>query len=277
MPEPMTAQPPDAYFRLLRCFTGRWTDWFPIGVFLIRHRDGPILVDAGSSPRCIEGGYFSTLGYFVSVLNQLDVSENDDLISQLAKIGVHPTALQAVILTHLHYDHSGALKDIVEAAPDVPIYISRDHWEAFGKSPRYAAFQGCAPNHWPEDFTPKLLEFGDHAIGPWLKSAPITKDGRVRATPTPGHVSGHISVIALDSNPSHAELTYLLTGDATYSSKLVEKGGPDGVNSDPMTAFESLQLIKEFARGRDVIVLPSHDPESPCILKEKRIYKPRSS
>lgn len=149
--------------------------------------------------------------------------------------------------------------------------------ETFGKSPRYAALQGRAPNHWPENFTPKLLEFGDHAVGPWLKSTSITKDGRVRAVPTPGYVPGHISVISLDNNPSHVELTYLLTGDATYSNKLLEKGEPDGVNSGPMTAFESLQLIKEFARDRDVIVLPSHDPESPCILKEKRIYKPRSS
>ncbi|KAF4968644.1 hypothetical protein FSARC_4019 [Fusarium sarcochroum] len=261
--------------RLLRSFTGEWTDWLPIGVFLIRHADGPILVDAGASPRCMERGYFPAIGFLATVLNELEVAEEDDLIRQLSTRGVAVTDLQAVVLTHLHHDHTGALKDIVEAAPDVPIYISDQHWEAFGKHTTYAALQGCTPNHWPKDFQPRTLNLTDDPVGPWSTSAKITKDGNVVVVPTPGHVPGHISVIVkeIDTQPNTAT-TYFLTGDATYSLDLLEMEEPDGINDDPMAAFESLQLIKEFARQQDVVILPSHDPKTSDILLEKKVYKP---
>ncbi|KAL4963826.1 N-acyl homoserine lactonase family protein [Aspergillus stella-maris] len=281
MREPMSGQPlsnQNTTLRLLRCFTGKWTPWLPIGVFLIQHPDGPVLIDAGASPRCMEAGYFPTLSYFASILNQLEVSAEDDLVSQLASMGVHPRMLQAIVLTHLHHDHTGALEDLVRDAPNVPIHVSGDHWEGFGRSPKYAAMQGCAPNHWPESFSPTLLQFGDRAVGPWSRSASITRDGCILAVETPGHVPGHISIVVLDRRGHpNPETTYLLTGDATYNLQLLDKGEPDGINSDPETAFKSLELIKEFARQRDVVVLPSHDPDTPRLLRERKIYKPKSA
>ncbi|KAM5353220.1 hypothetical protein ACJZ2D_016885 [Fusarium nematophilum] len=278
MREPMSGQPitnKNAALRLLRCFTGDWTEWLPIGVFLIRHSQGPILIDTGASPRCMKSGYFPTLGSLASVLNQLEVAPEDDIISQLATKGVQPTDLQAIVLTHLHHDHAGGLEDIVKIAPNVPIYIDPDHWEAFGKHPTYAALQGCTPNHWPEGFKPKTLQFSNGALGPWPRHALVTGDGQIVAVQTPGHVPGHVSILATgNDNHSSAMTTYLLTGDATYSLQLLENEEPDGINNDPLTAFKSLQLIKEFARQQDVVVVPSHDINAPEILQEKRIYKP---
>lgn len=241
----------------------------PIGVFLIRHPDGPILIDTGSSPQCMQAGYFPYLSYFVSVLNELEIAEDEGVVTQLAKKGVRPKDLQAVVLTHLHHDHAGGLEEIVKAAPDVPVFVDPVHWEAFGKHPTWAAIQGCAPNHWPQPFEPKMLQFGDVAVGPWPQSAPITKDGQIVAVQTPGHVPGHVSVV-VNGSP----LSYLLTGDATYSLELLEREEPDGINDDPVMGFKSLQLMKEFARGRDVVVIPNHDPQAAEILSQKRIYKP---
>ncbi|KAM5344002.1 hypothetical protein ACJ41O_012539 [Fusarium nematophilum] len=279
MREPMSGQPisnRNTTLRLLRCFTGEWTPWLPIGVFLIKHVDGPILIDTGASPQCMEPGYFPTVSYLASVLNRLQVEPEDGIVSQMAKLGVGPTDLQAVVLTHLHHDHAGGLKDIVEAAPNVPVYISTTHWEAFGKHPTYAAFQGCASNHWPKEFNLRLLTFGGEPIGPWTRSESITTDGRIVAVETPGHVPGHISVVAKNSSgdPDAAD-TYFITGDATYSLELLEKGEPDGINQDPMVAFESLQLIKEFSRQGKVVVLPSHDVDTPALLRERKRYQPK--
>lgn len=258
--------------RQLRSFVGEWTDWLPIGVFLIRHEDGPILVDTGASPDCIKAGYFSTLNMLIHIVNQLEISPEDGIIPQLAKIGIHPKDLQAVVLTHLHHDHAGGVNEISEAAPDVPIYVSSEHWQAFGKHPWYAATQGCVPHHWPKDFSPKLLDFDGGSIGPWHKSQAITKDGKVLAVQTPGHVPGHISVVFTDAS----DTTYLITGDATYGLEHLEAEEPDGINDNPMQAFESLRLIKEFARQREVVVLPSHDVNTARLLKEKVVYRPKS-
>ncbi|KAK2772207.1 n-acylhomoserine lactone degredation protein [Colletotrichum kahawae] len=222
MREPMSGQPitnKSTTLRLLRCFTGEWTPWPPIGVFLIRHADGPILIDTGASPQCMQAGYFPMLSYLTTVLSELQLAPEDGIVSQLAKLGVKPTDLQAVVLTHLHHDHAGGLEEIVEAAPEVPVYISASHWDAFGKHPTFAAVQG--------------------------------------------YQSG---------GPDSPE-TYFITGDATYSLELLERGEPDGINQDPMTAFESLQLIKKFSEQQKVVVLPSHDVNTSIILEEKRQYR----
>lgn len=277
----MSGQPvsnQNSVLRLLRCFTGEWEEWRPIGVFLIRHKDGPILVDAGASPQCMKPGYFPSLGFLVSYMSQLEVAEDDALINQLSNRGVAAADLQAVVLTHLHHDHTGALEDIVKAAPNVPVYVSDEHWEAFGKHTTYASVQGCAPNHWPDSFDPRKLHFteNENPIGPWSSSTNITEDGTVVAVPTPGHVVGHISMVVKERDAESNTTTYFLPGDATYDLKLLEMEEPDGINNDPVTAFKSLQLIKEFARQQDVVILPSHDPETWDILSEKRVYKPLS-
>jgi glyoxylase-like metal-dependent hydrolase (beta-lactamase superfamily II) len=71
--------------------------------------------------------------------------------------------------------------------------------------------------------------------------------------------------------------TYFLVGDATYGIDLLEKEQPDGINDDPMRALQTLKIIKQFAREREVIVLPSHDIDTPRLLAEKIVYSPSSS
>lgn len=275
MRQPMLGQPADrnTILRQLRCFSGEWTPWLPVGVFLINHVDGPILIDTGMSPKCIEPGYFPIQGFATKMLTQLDIEVGKDIVSQLRTHGIEPINLQAIILTHLHHDHAGGLEEILSIAPDIPVYIGASHWEAFGKHPMYAGFQGCAPNHWPKGFAPKLLEFKDASIGPWANSSSITKDGHIVAVQTSGHVKGHLSIVVSEYIDTQLQHTYLITGDATYSIDLLEREEPDGANDDPITALESIKTMKEFARDRDVIILPSHDLNTSKLLEEKVVYK----
>lgn len=66
-----------------------------------------------------------------------------------------------------------------------------------------------------------------------------------------------------------------MTGDATYALDLLDSEEPDGINDNPAAALQSLQLIKRFAKEREVVVLPSHDPKTPDLLKDRVIYKPK--
>ncbi|OTA90983.1 hypothetical protein M434DRAFT_13496 [Hypoxylon sp. CO27-5] len=262
--------------RRLRAMTDQnWSSDLPIGVFLISHPNGPILFDTGESP-CFNDPGFHAFYNPVKLFSRINISKEDGVVQQLRKHGVEPQSLQAIILSHLHGDHAGGLEELAKEAPEVPVYMSAAHWETFGNSPVFATMAGCNPLHWPKDFSPKLLGNTDGPIGPWEKSSKITEDGRILAVDTPGHVPGHISLIVYGDNDDGTRTTYFLPGDATYGLDLLDLEEPDGINDDPLTALNSLKLIKEFARQTDVVVLPSHDPETPRLLRDNVIYKPSS-
>ncbi|KAI1080436.1 Metallo-hydrolase/oxidoreductase [Whalleya microplaca] len=263
--------------RRLRAMTDpNWSSDLPIGVFLISHPNGPILFDTGESP-CFNDPGFHAFYSPIKMFSRINISKKDGVVQQLRAHGVEPQSLQAIVLSHLHGDHAGGLEDIAKEAPDVPVYVSADHWKAFGNSPFTATMAGCNPQRWPRDFSPRLLANTDEAVGPWGKSSKITADGRILAVDTPGHVPGHISLVVYGDNDDGTRTTYFLPGDATYGLDVLDLEEPDGINDDPVTALRSLKLINEFARQTDVVVLPSHDTETPRLLKDRVIYKPGQS
>ncbi|CAG9972487.1 unnamed protein product [Clonostachys byssicola] len=273
----MKSQPIDnknAILRRMRSFFDRtWSDELPVGVFLISHPDGPILFDTGESPLCNDPGYHSMLstGRFFA---QTVIRKDEGIVSQLKAQGIVPESLQAIVLSHLHGDHAGGLPSLLEEAPDVPVYTTKEHWDAFGNSPIHATINGCAPQHWPKNFKPRILEKAQQTLGPWASYYPITKDASIVAVDTPGHVPGHISLIACAKNENQDPTNFFLVGDATYSIEDLDSEQPDGINDDPETAFRSLQQIKQYARLHDVVMLPSHDPNTPEMLNQRTVYRP---
>ncbi|KAK1474357.1 monooxygenase [Colletotrichum tamarilloi] len=278
---PMKSQPVKSYLdqfvtlRRFRCIANRqWTEPLPIGVFLIAHPGGPILFDTGESPCFNDPGYLPYLSP-TKMFSSVDIKPEDGIVQQLQRLGVEPSDLQAIVLSHLHGDHAGGLKALKTAAPDVPVFVSKEHWAAFGNSPMTATLAGCVPQHWPEGFQPTLVDFSAGAVGPWETSGRVTADGKVVAVHTPGHVPGHISLVVYGDNEDGTTSTYCLLGDASYGIDLLDKEEPDGINDDPMSALDSLRKIKAFAKQSDVVVLPSHDPDTPRLLKERVLYKPQ--
>ncbi|KAJ6092760.1 hypothetical protein N7486_008049 [Penicillium sp. IBT 16267x] len=108
--------------------------------------------------------------------------------------------LEGVTLSHLHNDYAGGLKDLIPEAPDLPIYIGREHWKAFREHPFFASMEGATPNHWPKDFSPKIIDLLDKSLEPWKQSYPLTDDGRIVVVDTSGHVPGHIGVFVYSEN-----------------------------------------------------------------------------
>jgi glyoxylase-like metal-dependent hydrolase (beta-lactamase superfamily II) len=236
----------------------------PVYTFLISHPEGRILFDTGMSPNCNDANYFPFWAPAIKLTSEINIKPHDGVVEQLGENGVEPKDLMAVVISHVHYDHSGALADLVEA----PIYMSEEHWKAFSR-PVHASIEGCAPSHWPKNFTPKFLKASGGPIGPFPRSYPITEDGKVVAVDTPGHVPGHISLIVFAE-----DATYFLIGDAAYTVDLLDQEETDGVNDDPKRAVETVRMIKEFATERDVVVLPSHDWKSVEMLEGKVAFKP---
>ncbi|CAI7670035.1 unnamed protein product [Penicillium manginii] len=250
-----------AIFRRLRSLCDRkWTEPLPVGVFLLRHPEGNFLFDTGQSPCCNNAGYFPRLAFFNGLLSEFTLQHKDGIVEQLRGLGVEATDLKGIILSHLHNDHAGGLEDLLNESPDLPVYISREHWKAFGEHPLFASMEGATPNHWPKGFAPRIVDLEDKPLGPWKKSFPVTDDGRIVIVDTSGHVPGHT--------------TYFLPGDATYGLGCLDKEEPDGINDDPMRALGTLKTIKQFARETEVVILPSHDPSTPRLLADQVVYRP---
>lgn len=196
--------------------------------------------------------------------SRFEINENQGIGAQLREMGIEPKDLKAVIVSHLHYDHSGGLPDLIGA----PTFLLEGDYNAF-KEPIHATFEGATPNQWPKNFDPSFLRGSGGPIGPFERSYPITTDGKIVAVETPGHVPGHCSLIVFAE-----DATYFLTGDATYGQGYLDQELTDGVNETPMQAVETLRQIKELARQMPLIILPAHDKDSSKRLQEKTIYKP---
>lgn len=240
-----------------------WSSRLPIYCFLLRHPEGTYLFDAGSSPLAEREDYFPWWHPFLR--NAIDVRDTTGVGAALTERGLSPKEIAGVVLSHLHHDHSGGLTEL----PEVPVLMSAQHWASF-RNNFQATIEGAMPQHWPKPFEPTQLTATGPPIGPWASSYPITSDGLISAVDTPGHTPGHLSLIVQGEGVS-----YLLPGDATYSIAALDAETPDGLCGAPKQAAESLQKIKEFSRLGSVVVLPSHDPQTPELLEQGSRYLPQ--
>ncbi len=246
-----------------------WSNPFPVQVFLISHPEGHILYDTGLSPHSNSPGFFPFWMPTFNLTSRIGVSLEDGIGYQLKSRGIKPKDLKAVVVSHLHYDHSGGLPDLVDA----PIFLLKEDWETF-KDPLKGTFDGGNPSQWPKDFQPQFLKATGGPIGPFEKSYPITSDGKVVAVETPGHVPGHCSIIVFGDGEGDEKVNYFLTGDATYGQEYLDQELTDGVNTTPRIAVETLRKIKELARIIKLVVLPAHDKEAKNRLWGDVVYVP---
>lgn len=242
----------NGFIRLLNTLADRrWTEPLPIYAWAIEHPEGVIVVDTGDTARTAEPGYFPWWHPYYWLGVKLFVQPEDEVGPQLQKLGIAPTDVRWLVLTHLHTDHAGGLHHF----PESEIIVARTEYEqASGWQGR---LNGFLPHRWPDWFTPRLLDFADRSIGPFPQSVSLTQAGDVHLVATPGHTSGHMSVIVEDG-----DLSYFLAGDTSYTEQLMRDQVVDGVTFDNQVAQETLARILAYTQETPTVYLPSHDPES---------------
>ena len=104
----------------------------------------------------------------------------------------------------------------------------------------------------PEPFT-----FSGPAIGPFPRSAALTRDGSILVVSSPGHMAGHVCIIARSE-----DLTYVLAGDLTYRQDLLLADTVDGVTESPDESLTSQRAIIQLAKSEPTVLLPAHDPDA---------------
>ena len=227
-----------------------WTEWLPIYAWVIENRNGLTLVDTGETARVHHQGYHPRWHPFYQRAVHFNVAPEDELGPQLRNLGIKAADICAVILMHLHTDHAGGLAHVVRSKS----------WVHAGELKRAQGFagriNGYLPHRWPKWWQPESLKFVDRAVGPFEQSAAISPDEEILVIPTPGHTPAHVSVL-VQGSPS-----VLLAGDMSYNQGLLLDDKVDGVSPDEAVSRATLRRVRELAKERPLVYLPSHDPES---------------
>jgi len=240
-----------------------WTKPLPIYAWVIEHSEGVIVIDTGETARTAEPGYFPWWHPFFKLAVKEFVTPEEEIGPQLHTLGIPPQEVRWLIMTHLHTDHAGGLSHF----PNAEILVSRPEYQlAAGVKGR---LRGYLPNHWPDWFSPRLVDFDPQPVGAFPESFTLTRAGDVHLVPTPGHTGGHLSVIF-----EREAVSYFFAGDVSYIEQTMLDQMVDGVSLDNQIAQQTLQRTLNYARQTPTIYLPSHDPDSVERLKTGRVVFP---
>jgi N-acyl homoserine lactone hydrolase len=205
---------------------------FPVPAYLLETDRERILIDTGLHPAAVTDaqGYYERpeAGLFELEL-EADITAQVDV-----------STLTHVLLTHLHFDHAGALALLPSS---VPVFLQRSEWDG--------AHDAAAIRRnffYPRDYglledRDLVLVDGDHDL---------LGDGSVTLLSTPGHTPGHQSVRV-------GERLILGADVAHFSVTLDDKRFP-AFGDDFAAQARSADRLRGL-RDSGTTVVPGHDPD----------------
>ncbi|MDD2955320.1 MAG: N-acyl homoserine lactonase family protein [Oscillospiraceae bacterium] len=219
----------------------------PLPAFLIDHPDGKILYDTGCHPDAMNGWWQETMvkayPFFQTPAQRLE--------NQLALCGVKPEDISAVVLSHLHLDHTGGLS----LFPGKPVYAPKKHLaHALQKvsHPDREQHSGYIRGDLsaPVDFCPVEKEF---SLLPGVDLIDL-----------PGHTEDLLGMVV-----RLAHTTLILPQDAVYTA---ENYGPPIVPTLSLGAPEqyaaSVERVRRLERETGGLVVFGHDAGQFSSLKK---------
>jgi N-acyl homoserine lactone hydrolase len=205
----------------------------PIVCYLVQTGAGQnILIDSGLPEIMPEG--------------ETDFENGQEVIAQLARLGLQPDDINTVISTHYDIDHAGRHAAFTKAQ----YIVQRVHHEDAASNPRFAANRP----QWEQPMERIRLVDGDTELLPGLE-----------LIETSGHVPGHQSVLVRLPKTG----AVLLPIDAVPFSKGFTRDEQDaGSNPDAAaTRASTIKLLDLVEREQIGLVIFGHDQEQWATLK----------
>lgn len=236
----------------------------PINVYVLEHRDGLVLFDAGMDPAIgTDPNYVpSAIGRFLlHRIFRLHIGPDDALNKKLEALGFTPSAIHKVVISHLHFDHVGGIAEV----PQADLLVSKDEWRQLsGPHPErdwilheHIELPGAK---WRQiEFAPT----NDPLLAPFGGCYDVMGDGSMTLLPTPGHTPGSMSMLVrTDGLPP-----LLLVGDLTYEVGLLMKDQVPGTGDKTQlrSSFAKVRTLKTQLPG--LVILPAHDPAATEALR----------
>jgi glyoxylase-like metal-dependent hydrolase (beta-lactamase superfamily II) len=237
----------------------RWSP-VPIPAFLVDHPTaGPVLVDTGLHAS-VASSPADNLGALGARMYDIRMRAEQAVPAQLEALGIDPTSVRAVVMTHLHYDHASG----VSAFPEATFVVSRAEWVAAASG---GLLGGYRPRQFDHAFDWRLIDYAADGLSSFAgfgRSVVLFGDGSVRLVSTPGHSPGHQSVVL---RLHDREL--LLTGDAAYRREAIASGELPLFCADEHLYRRSLAEIRAYvSQTPSAVVICGHDPEGWAQLDE---------
>lgn len=176
--------------------------------------------------------------------NPIRRDEGKHVIEMLARHGVTPDQLDAIVITHLHWDHAQAILDLPR---NLPVYVQREELHfALDPYPTDAKYyEAQATDQIPyylQCYHQYKLVDGDVEIEPGL-----------RVVHLPGHSNGSQGVV-IDTKDG----VFVIAGDTINIRENWEKRMPGGIYNDIKGYFDSFAKLEKLEKA-GATILPSHD------------------
>lgn len=243
----------------------RWTAPRPINVYVIEHAQGLVLFDTGQDRRSVtDPAYFpgGVVGHLYRRLARFDISEGDTLTAQLSALGYDIADVGVAVLSHLHQDHIGGLREL---PPTTRVLVGGAELAEVDKP--FAVLAGLMREHirlpgidWVA-VTPQPVD--DETVAPFTSAHDVMGDGSLLLLPTPGHTPGSLSLLLR----SEGMPNLLFVGDLTYDARLLAAERVPGVG-DRAGLLETTRRVNRLAeRHPGMPILAAHDPAAPALLE----------
>ncbi|MGN5881860.1 MULTISPECIES: MBL fold metallo-hydrolase [Staphylococcus] len=164
-------------------------------------------------------------------------SDGHQIISKLESID---KPLKAIILTHAHFDHIGALDEVLEKY-NVPVYLHKEEFDFLTEPEKNGSqkFSQYGLKPVVSKAQPTALDEGEHTI----------EGFNVKVMHTPGHSPGSLTYVFDE---------FAVVGDTLFNNGI---GRTDLYRGDYETLVDSIQ-DKIFTIQDDLPLYPGHGPST---------------
>jgi len=206
---------------------------FPVYSVLIEHSDGLFMFDSG---------------YDLDVVNEFlpfelpEQTPEQTVPGQLAECGFQPADVDAIINSHLHFDHCGGNRHL----PNATTYLHREELRE-ARTPEPFERLGYADKGYDHAGAKFSLLEGDVEFAKGL-----------HLFHTPGHTVGHYSLmIELEGSRP-----LLAMADVSYTTAAFANDQQAGFHNNPVDGVRSIRRCKQLAKEWNAEILFTHDMET---------------
>jgi len=214
-----------------------WT--VPVLSFLVDHPRGKLLFDTGVHCQA-RLDPLTRLG--AERMKRLTVKSQagDDVVPQLARLGVKPGDVRYVANSHLHFDHCGGN----EFFPGATFLVQRPELEA-ARRPGFVPSYSPSPIDFDHPLEYQLID-GEHDV---------FGDASVVLFPTYGHTPGHQSLLIRAGRDM-----VVCASDACYTRENMDRDVLPKILWDAAVMHDSLAALRKLRDHTGATMFYGHDP-----------------